>query len=181
MKFRLIGGDNIFGFFREVERTYYAYNPLNANKYGFVFPSYRPLVEQTIVVVVDTSGSIGEEELQYSLDLINSLVKQSEIYLVEIDTMIQRVIRVREVEEKFSFKGRGGTVFTDLERLPQFLPARDITACIILTDGYVDAFPEKKPLPRAKWIGITTGVIPENSPNWIKWFKVERVIEDSGK
>jgi hypothetical protein len=181
MKFRLIGEDNIFEFFSEVERTYYAYNPLNENNDGFVFPSYRPLVEQTIVVIVDTSGLIGEEELQYSLDLINSLVMQAEIYLVEIDTMIQRVIEVREVDEEFSFKGRSGTVFTDLERLPQLLPTRDITACIILTDGYVNVFPKKNPLPRAKWIGITTGVIPENSPNWITWFKVERVIEDSGE
>ena len=181
MKFRLTGKGNIFGFFREVERTYLAYNLLNAYKYGFVFPSYRPLSWQAVVVIVDTSGSMGYEELQYSLDFINSLVKHTEIYLVEIDDMIQRVEKVKQVNDEFSFKGRGGAVFTYLERLPQFLPARDITACIILTDGYVNAFPEENPLPRAKWIGITTGVIPENSPNWIKWFKVERVIEDSGE
>jgi len=179
VKLRLAGEDNLFGLFREVERTYFAYNPLNANNNGFVFPAYRPLGGRAIVIIVDTSGSIGEEELQYSLDLINNLVKQAEIYLVEIDAMIQRVRKVEHVEEEFNFKGRGGTIFTDLERLPHLLPARDITACIILTDGYVGAFPEKKPLPRAKWIGITTGVIPENSPNWIRWFKIERVIEDS--
>ncbi len=181
VKFRLAGEDNLFGLFREVERTYFAYSPLNANNNGFVFPAYRPLGGQAIVIIVDTSASMRKDELQYSLDLINNLVKQAEIYLVEIDAEIQRVRKVEQVEEEFSFKGRGGTTFTDLERLPQFLPARDITACIILTDGYVNAFPEKKPLPRAKWIGITTGVIPENSPNWIRWFKVERVIEDSGK
>jgi predicted metal-dependent peptidase len=181
VKFRLAGEDNLFGLFREVERTYFAYNPLNANNNGFVFPAYRPLGGRAIVIIVDTSASMGKEELQYSLDLINNLVKQAEIYLVEIDAMIQRVRRVEHVEEEFNFKGRGGTIFTDLERLPQFLSERNITACIILTDGYVNAFPEKKPLPRAKWIGITTGVIPENSPDWITWFKVERVIEDSGE
>jgi predicted metal-dependent peptidase len=179
VKFRLAGEDNLFGLFREVERTYFAYNPLNANNNGFVFPAYRPLGGRAIVIIVDTSASMTKEELQYSLDLINNLVKQAEIYLVEIDAMIQRVRKVEHVEEEFNFKGRGGTIFTDLERLPQFLSERDITACIILTDGYVNAFPEKKPLPRAKWIGITTDVIPKNSPNWITWFKVERVIEDS--
>jgi hypothetical protein len=179
VKFRLAGEDNLFGLFREVERTYFAYNPLNANNNGFVFPAYRPLGGRAIVIIVDTSASMTKEELQYSLDLINNLVKQAEIYLVEIDAMIQRVRKVEHVQEEFNFKGRGGTIFTDLERLPQFLSERDITACIILTDGYVNAFPEKKPLPRAKWIGITTDVIPKNSPNWITWFKVERVIEDS--
>jgi len=179
VKFRLAGEDNLFGLFREVERTYFAYNPLNANNNGFLFPAYRPLGGRAIVIIVDTSASMRKEELQYSLDLINNLVKQAEIYLVEIDAMIQRVRKVEHVEEEFNFKGRGGTIFTDLERLPQLLPARDITACIILTDGYVDDFPEKKPLPRAKWIGITTGVIPKNSPNWITWFKIKRVIEES--
>jgi predicted metal-dependent peptidase len=181
VKFRLAGEDNLFGLFREVERTYFAYNPLNANNNGFVFPAYRPLGGRAIVIIVDTSASMRTEELQYSLDLINNLVKQAEIYLVEIDAMIQRVRKVEHVEEEFNFKGRGGTIFTDLERLPQFLSERNITACIILTDGYVKAFPEKKPLPRAKWIGITTCVIPKNSPDWITWFKVERVIEDSGE
>ena len=124
---------------------------------------------------------MGKEELQYSLDLINNLVKQAEIYLVEIDAMIQRVRKVEHVEEEFNFKGRGGTEFTDLERLPKLLPERNVIACIILTDGHVNAFPEKNPLPIAKWIGITTDVIPENSPNWITWFKVVRVIEESGE
>jgi predicted metal-dependent peptidase len=181
VKFRFTGEDDIFGLLREVERTYFAYNLLNAYKYGFVFPSYRPLSWQAVVVIVDTSSSMGYEELQYSLDFINSLVKHMDIYLVEIDDMIQRVIKVKQVNDKFSFKGRGGAVFTDLKRLPKLLPARDFTACIILTDGYVNAFPEENPLPGAKWIGITTGVIPKNSPNWITWFKIKRVIEDSGE
>jgi len=178
IKFRIIGDDNIFGLFREVERTYLAYNPLNSNKNGLVFPSYRPLGGFIVAVIVDTSGSMGAEELGYSLDLINGLIKQAETYLVEIDTTIQQVRKVGQVKEEFTFKGRGGTSFTDLERLNKLLPAREVKVCILLTDGYVNEFPKQNPLPGAKWIGVTTSQVPKNSPSWITWFKVEEVIED---
>jgi predicted metal-dependent peptidase len=178
VKFRIIGDNSIFGLFREVERTYLAYNPLNRNKNGLVFPSYRPLGGFIVSVIVDTSGSMGSEELSYSLDLINGLIKQAETYLVEIDTTIQQVRKVGQVKEEFTFKGRGGTSFADLERLNKLLPAREVKVCVLLTDGYVDEFPKQNPLPNAKWIGITTSRIPKNSPSWITWFKVEEVIED---
>jgi predicted metal-dependent peptidase len=178
IKFRITGRDNIFGLFREIERTYLAYNPLNRNNDKLVFPSYRPLGGFVVAVVVDTSGSMGPEELSYSLDLINGLIKQAEIYLVEIDTKIQWVKKVGQVKEEFTFKGRGGTSFTDLERLSKLLPASEVKVCILLTDGYVEEFPKQNPLPKAKWIGITTSQVPKNSPDWITWFKVEQVIED---
>jgi predicted metal-dependent peptidase len=178
VKFRLTGRDNLFGLFREVERTYIAYNPLNRNKDGLVFPSYRPLGGFVVAVVVDTSGSMKPEELSYSFDLINGLVKQAEIYLVEIDAKIQWVKKVGQIREEFTFKGRGGTSFTDLERLSKLLPASEVRVCILLTDGYVDEFPKQNPLPKAKWVGITTSQIPKNSPDWINWFKVEQVLEE---
>jgi predicted metal-dependent peptidase len=178
VKFRITGDNSIFGLFRKVERTYLAYNPLNRNKNGLVFPSYRPLGGFIVSVIVDTSGSMGSEELSYSLDLINGLIKQAETYLVEIDTTIQQVRKVGQVKEEFTFKGRGGTSFTDLERLNKLLPAREVKVCVLLTDGYVDEFPKQNPLPNAEWIGITTSQVPKNSPSWITWFKVEEVIED---
>jgi hypothetical protein len=178
VKHKLVGEGDIYGIFKDVAPTYMAYNPLNENPYGIIYRSYRPLMGSAVVVIVDTSASMDSNRLSYALDIINSVVTQAETYLVEIDAKIQRVSKVGQIKNEFTFKGRGGTEFDDLERLPQLLPAREVRACIILTDGRVYSFPKVNPIPQARWIGITTDVIPENSPKWIQWMKVEEVVKD---
>jgi len=185
IKIELLDEDNeLFGLFRQYERTYMDYNP-RSNKRIWryqrhpILPVIRPLTGYTVVIIVDTSASMGGEELSYAIDLINELASKARIYLVEIDVEIQRVREVDEIDqEELSFKGRGGTSFKALERLDEHITNEDITGCIILTDGWVKEFPSRNPFPGAKWYGITVDIIPDESPDWIKWFKVEDVIEE---
>jgi predicted metal-dependent peptidase len=183
IKLELIDEDNeLFGLFKQHERTYMDYNPIrNKRIWRFrrrpIFPVIRQLTGYTVVIIVDTSASMGGEDLSYAFDLINELASKARTYLVEIDAEIQRVREVDEVDQdEISFKGRGGTSFKDLERLDEYITNEDVTACIILTDGRVDEFPSENPFPGAKWYGITVAVIPDKSPDWIKWFKVEDVL-----
>jgi predicted metal-dependent peptidase len=160
------------------------YNPLNRNPYGMIFPVERRLSGQSAIVIIDTSASMDPDRLTYALDVINHLIKQTDVYLVEIDVEIQRVRKIKFLNsDEFTFKGRGGTSFAALEKLPQFreIPIQTVRACFLVTDGRVDEFPSRNPIPRAKWIGITTDIIPEKSPSWIRWYKVEQIMEEENK
>jgi predicted metal-dependent peptidase len=170
--------------FKQLERTYRDYNPLNYNPYGMIFPVERRLSGMAALVIIDTSSSMPPDELTYALDMVNHLIRTVDVYLVEIDVEIQRVRKIKVLDKnEFTFKGRGGTSFAALEKLPQIktIPIQEIRVCFIITDGRVDEFPSRNPIPQAKWVGITTAIIPENSPSWIQWYRVEQIMEEEEK
>lgn len=181
-KKKLVMDTDEFGLLKELERTFMSPHPASEmfESEGIFMPSLRPLTGGAVVVIVDTSGSMDSEKLSYALDLLNEIVSSYETYLVEIDYAIQRVRKVDSLDkDMFTFAGRGGTSFADLERLPEYISSSEgIISCIIFTDGYVSEFPEENPFPSATWIGITTDRIPEESPDWIRWHKIEEVMED---
>jgi predicted metal-dependent peptidase len=184
VKLELLDEDNeIFGLFKQLDRTYMGYNPLTSKQmWRFtrkppIIPVIRQVTGYSVVVVVDTSLSMGEEQLSYAIDMINYLASKARTYLVEIDVDIQRVREIDEIDEDgISFKGRGGTSFKALEKLDEYIDDENVVACILITDGRVTEFPSKNPLPGAKWYGITTDIIPSSSPDWIKWFEVKDVL-----
>jgi hypothetical protein len=181
-KKKLVTDADEFGLLKELERTFMV--PHSAQEMlqseGIFLPSLRPLTGGIVVVAVDTSGSMDSEKLSYGLDLLNEIVSSYETYLVEIDYAIQRVRKIDSLDkDMFTFAGRGDTSFTDLERLPEYISESDeVISCILFTDGHVSEFPRKNPFPKATWIGIATDVIPEDSPDWIHWHKIEEVMED---
>lgn len=182
-KKKLVMDADEFGLLKELERTFMSPHPASEifEGEGIFMPSLRPLTGGAVVVIVDTSGSMDSEKLSYALDLLNEIVSSYETYLVEIDYTIQRVRKVDSLDkDMFTFAGRGGTSFADLERLPEYISSSSegIISCIIFTDGYVSEFPEKNPFPSVTWIGITTDRIPEESPDWIRWHRIEEVMED---
>jgi len=172
----------ILAFKGEVLRSYNFYNSIN-QIYGRsypkpVLPSFRPALNSEVLIIVDTSGSMGYEELEYAFGLIRKATKISRVYVLNIDTEIKEKpipIEKYRIKSSMRFVGRGGTDFKDLERLSQILTfeqRKNIKLVILFTDGLVFGFPKNNPLPNAKWLGITTNEIPESSPEWIEWGKI---------
>ncbi len=166
--------------FCEVERLYLLPNFLCPD-----LPVYRPFKNSKVLLILDTSGSIGKDEAEYFFGLIKNISVKYEVLVIEIDTLIRnekpyKFPRFSNLfKEELIFKGRGGTNFRDLERLDKILSPSDregISKVILLTDGQVEAFPSSKPLKKSEWIGVTTDIIPETAPLWIKrWFHIKKI------
>jgi len=68
-----------------------------------------------IAVAIDTSGSMGERELQFVFSEIFNILKlvKFEMTVIECDTQVQRVYKAKDIKDvDMHVAGRGGTSFT---------------------------------------------------------------------
>jgi predicted metal-dependent peptidase len=115
---------------------------------------YLPAVERRglgeIVIVVDTSGSIGNRELEQFAAEISAISEEAQpeaIHVVYCDAAVQSVQEFRGSETvHLEPKGRGGT---DFRPAFEWGAEKDLTpACLIyLTDLCCDSFPEAPDYP----------------------------------
>jgi predicted metal-dependent peptidase len=122
-----------------------------------------------VVIALDTSGSITNEELTHfvseSHSIINS-VASVKMHLIECDMVIQEVIVIEEGQninggdlpwEGKALKGRGGTSFIPVF---EYIEEEQISPDLLIyfTDGY-GSFPEHEPNYPVIWM-ITSEVEP---------------------
>jgi predicted metal-dependent peptidase len=106
--------------------------------------------QQRIVVVVDTSGSIDDNQLDQFFTEIHAIHKNgAHIEILEVDAEVKRTYPYRGKPPKFVL-GRGGTDFDPAFRWIRESSAR-FDGCIYLTDGYAEA-PTIKPGCRLLWV-----------------------------
>lgn len=88
-----------------------------------------------LLVAVDTSGSIREDEFNIFMSGVFNACHDVDIDLVLWDTKIQEFIPSVTLEklQKVKFKGRGGTV---LDCVIDFVADKEYSNLVILTDGY---------------------------------------------
>ena len=127
---------------------------------GLYLPTITTSPTGDLVVVIDTSGSIGEAELLVfggELRGIHTQIRPSHTYVIYCDTAVQTVDEF-EPEDDVVIRavGGGGTSFK-----PPFNYVRDNGiephALVYLTDGYGD-FPEEPDYPTV-W-ALTSDVVP---------------------
>ncbi len=92
-------------------------------------------------VGLDTSGSMGSDELGIIWDAIKKARRRcSEMILIQCDTEVKDVSKVRRRENALAVKGRGGT-----ELSPIIDKARELGfpkyPLVVFTDGQVGSFP----------------------------------------
>ncbi|SHE74254.1 Predicted metal-dependent peptidase [Marinitoga hydrogenitolerans DSM 16785] len=113
--------------------------PLRPNRRYDNQPGWRSLLGPEIAIIIDTSGSIIEEEYSAFFSEIEKLAKiyDSRIYVVQIDNSVQNVLRYGKGDWKnIELKGKGST---DLEPAILYLEENiRPEGIIIFTDGYVD-------------------------------------------
>lgn len=91
----------------------------------------------SVLVAVDTSGSVSGEELNEFFSEINHIYKAgTDITIIECDAKIQRIYKYTGKWDG-TVHGRGGTVFDEVYEYRNE-HRRDFTACVFFTDGYLD-------------------------------------------
>lgn len=108
-----------------------------------------------IVVAIDTSGSVGDAEISRIFKEIFDILskKKFELTIIECDSKIQRVYRVKTRDEvKTCVHGRGGTYFSPvIEFINKDKYYRD-ALLIYFTDGYGEYEIPKPRTYRNMWV-----------------------------
>lgn len=88
-----------------------------------------------ILVAVDVSGSISDENLSYFFGVINSAFRYGvqDIDTVQFDCGVTTVQPIRQALKRFTVTGRGGTSF---QEPVDFACQQGYDGLVILTDGY---------------------------------------------
>jgi predicted metal-dependent peptidase len=119
------------------------------------FPGIRIRRKQRLAVVIDTSGSIGEEVLEVFFREIHGIWKNdAEVMVIECDAAVQGTYPYKGKTTP-AVKGGGGTSFDPALAWVSNSRNGTFDACIYLTDGYASA-PEVRPRCPMLWV-ITAG------------------------
>lgn len=91
-----------------------------------------------IMVAVDTSGSISQDDLKDFFSEIHHVYRSGvNVTVVEFDTKIQKVFEYKD-KPNIEVHGRGGTDCTEV--ITYYKQHHDFSSCIIFTDGYLSTF-----------------------------------------
>lgn len=91
-----------------------------------------------IMVAVDTSGSISQDDLRDFFSEIHHIWKTGvHVTVVEFDTKIQNIFEYKG-QQDIKVHGRGGTDATSA--IEYYKQHHDFSSCIIFTDGYLSTF-----------------------------------------
>jgi predicted metal-dependent peptidase len=129
---------------------------------GLYLPSVHRSGIGTVVIAVDTSGSIGRKELEQfaaEISAISDEAKPEAIYVVYCDAAVQSVQEFGSSEPvRLEPKGGGGT---DFRPAFEWVESNGITpACLIyLTDLCCDSYPEPPQYP-VLWVTDSRRIAP---------------------
>lgn len=108
-----------------------------------------------VVVCIDTSGSMSNDDIEYCMGEIFNIVKEaeSEVTVIECDAEVNRVYVAKKPKEvKPEVCGRGGTLFTPaIEYINKDGKYRD-ALMIYFTDGYGESRIPKPRTFRNLWV-----------------------------
>ena len=127
------------------------------------FPGKKRDMTFDIVVLIDTSGSMGVEDIAEGLSGVKNIIENDRhcyTTVLEVDAGVEKEYQVKKIRDiQFQVKGRGGTVLRPgLER------ARELQCdiCLAFSDGHVDNINEvpRKYLPKKLvWIITKSGSV----------------------
>ena len=110
-------------------------------------------------VAIDTSGSMGKDELEFSFNEIFHILKQTKFNLtvIECDSKVQRTYTAKSKKDiDLNVMGRGGTSFSPIiDHVNDKIKNLDLL--VIFTDGYGEYSLKNRPIGRYKIIWVLTG------------------------
>lgn len=116
-------------------------------RWGYANPGAKKDYTSSILVAIDTSGSVSDDLLKYFLTELNGMIDHVKVDLIQFDTQIYGKPEPFEKKRKeIQIKGRGGTCFQPPIELADEL---GYDGLVMFTDGYAP-FPAK-PRTRMLW------------------------------
>lgn len=123
-------------------------------------PGLRVKMRQKMLLAIDTSGSVNDDELKEFMNEIYHIYKAGvDITILQCDTQIRDIL---EYKGTFELKvvGRGGTSFDPV--LKYFQENRQFTSLIYFTDGECDT--SMKPSGQILWVLSERSELNESLP-----------------
>jgi predicted metal-dependent peptidase len=144
---------------------------INSGATKFIFPAMRQPQPPCVGIVLDTSGSIGDDTLDLYLSEIRGIFTavgiSSGLYVLPTDSKVHEVEKIRSFDlRKVRIAGGGGTdmsvgIYEALKIRPR------VNIVVILTDG-ATPWPEKKPVGSILYLAVlTTKTYQEYVPQWM--------------
>ena len=135
-------------------------------RYGFAFMGSQFEPKTHLLVAVDDSGSISNEDLQHFFSIINRFFSYGVefIQVIAFDTEIKQEIALKKARKSIKVLGRGGTDFQCAIDYYESHP--EYQGMIIFTDGYADV-PRIRKNKQTLWI-LTGKAEYDNAISWIK-------------
>lgn len=131
------------------------------------FPSQPKVILKPrckILILIDESGSVSQNELYDFLNEIHHLSRSYDIEIRPFDTEVGNITRYKG-DNKFKRTNCGGTSFT--AAVDFYNRHKSYNSCIIFTDGYAEEPP--KVLKRMLWVissnGSNNSIKNHNAPN----------------
>jgi predicted metal-dependent peptidase len=152
-----------------------------SRRYGIAFPGQKSEYKLNLGVVVDTSGSIGEQELALFAGEINRIFETgiADVTVLEADASVHKTYKLKKkFDGKASrFCGGGGTA---AQPWIDALDKNHLDAGIILTDGFFDLNLKKSKAP-ILWCLTETGVKVEEFEKSVKFGRKVQLETEDGK
>ena len=154
-----------------------------SRRFGYEAMGSKRKNTTSLLVAVDTSGSISDEELALALGFIQGFFKYAvkKLDVVQFDTQVypESLMSIEKRPNKWKVHGRGGTDFNDVFKFAQDEKLHDhYDGVLIVTDGYADV-PDNKYLKsnykHTKYLWVLN-----NESNW-KHFKDNAKFAKFGK
>ncbi len=134
----------------------------------FSYGMYRPKKKDdkvTWMCLLDTSGSMSDEDIAYGVSQLKSLDGRSNGYVVPVDADVywDKMTEVRSMSDlpNINVVGRGGTVFDDFFNNYEQNTRENIDLIIVITDGFVN--PQCK-VPNCDVVWVITNNYEPNLP-----------------
>jgi len=151
---------------------HYTYRRPNRRYAGsqFIFPSLAR-VRPEVAVVIDTSGSMDNAELNAAVNEVDALLQElrSEVTVLSVDAEVHTTQRIRSTRQ-ITLEGGGGTnMMVGIRTAAALKPKPNLV--IVITDGYTnwDTQPPQKTPPV---IAVLTNKNSETPPAWIHSVRV---------
>jgi predicted metal-dependent peptidase len=149
-----------------------ATNRRMSKRFG-TFPGIRIRRKQRMAVVIDTSGSIGDEVLEVFFREIHGIWKNdTEVMVLECDADVQRAYDYKGKTPR-AVEGGGGTNFDPALAWVSNPRNGTFDACVYLTDGHAG---EPKARPRCPMLWVITA--DGNAGNHLKFGRVIQLQVD---
>ena len=127
-------------------------------------PGIKIKMRQKMLLAIDTSGSVSNEELQEFMNEIYHIHKAGvDITIIQCDTSITSIEPYKPKDKEYSVTGRGGTDFDPV--LKYYMEHREYTSLVYFTDG--ECSTQLKPNKKILWVLSERSCLNESLPGQV--------------